>query len=186
MIYLVSGLWRSGTSMMMRCLDAGGMEIAYTIEQTNYVALHGYEPTPGGIFETAASEFKRPDFVQAYDGKVVKCPLPTLLELPRHEYKLIFMLRKPKSIRRSMLRHAPTALFPQEDMTWFYEQIFTAIIAELNKRGDFDVWNIQYEDVIDDPYLQLEYPYRRGWPIDYQSAARVVDASLQRNNINGR
>jgi hypothetical protein len=183
MIYLVSSFYRSGTSMMMRCLDAGGMDISYTRRQTNYVALHGYEPTPGGIYETAVAEFRKPDFTQVYDGKAVKIPLHMLLGLPKHEYSLIFMLRNPASIRKSMFRYAPTALFPNEELTWFYPQVVDALMDKLASRGDFRVLKLGYEDVMDNPVAGFEQIRDFGFPIDVEKAVRLVDARLQRNAI---
>lgn len=183
MIYLVSSFYRSGTSMMMRCLEAGGMKIAYTMKQTNHIAFHGYEPTPDGVYETASHEFRRPDFIQVYDGKALKIPLHTLLDLPKHEYKLLFMLRKPESIRQSMLRYSPTALFWNEDLTWFYSKTITVLMEELDKRGDFNTLMVQYEDIINDPIEEFTVIYDFGFPIDVKKASKIVDARLERNNI---
>lgn len=179
MIYLVSGFWRSGTSMMMRALQAGGLDIAYTMQRTNYIALHGYEPTPGGVYETDAAEFRRPDFVQVYDGKALKVPLTELMNLPAHEYKLIFMLRNPEAIRRSMLKYAPTALFPQEDLTWIYHEVVATLYMALTN-GINTLW-VQYENVISDPIWDFEIIRDFGIPIDVKKAASVVDVRLQRN-----
>jgi len=167
---------------MMRCLAAGGMEIAYTMKQTNHVAFHGYEPTPGGVYETAAYEFRRPDFIQAYDRKVTKIPLHTLLDLPKYDYKLLFMLRDPESIRRSMLRYLPMALFWNEDLTWFYSQAVLVLLAELERRGDFSVYEIWYEGIIANPILKFSQIRDFGFPIDVEKASAVVDARLERNN----
>lgn len=183
MIYLVSSFYRSGSSMMMRCLDAGGMQIVYTRKQINYVAFHGYYPTPGGIFETGVSEFRRPDFIQRYDGKAAKATIYNLMDLPRHEYRLIFMLRNPESIRRSMLRYAPTAQFPNEDLTWLYEKATDTILTALEKRGDYQVITTRYEDIINNPVIEFERIRSFGFPIDVDKATGIVDARLQRNKV---
>lgn len=170
---------------MMRCLEAGGMSIAYTMKQTNHVAFHGYEPTPGGVYETDPREFRRPDFIQVYDGKALKIPLHTLLDLPKHEYKLLFMLRNPDSIRLSMLKYSPTALFWNEDLTWFYSQALIVLMEELDKRGDFYplMVLVSYENIINDPLKEFEIIRDFGFPIDAEKAAKIVDARLERNNI---
>jgi hypothetical protein len=178
MIYIVSGLWRSGTSMMMKALQAGGMPISYTMKQTDYVALHGYEPTPGGVFETDRTELTRSDFVQVYDGRVLKVPYTDLFSLPAHEYKLIFMLRSPESIRKSMLKYAPTALFPQEDLTWFYSQVIDTLST---LQGGFELLWLNYENVVSQPFIEFERIRTFGIPINIGKAASVVDAHLQRN-----
>jgi hypothetical protein len=165
----------------MRCLNAGGMEIAYTIQQTNYIALHGYEPTPGGIFETDVTEFRRSDFVQVYDGKVLKIPLYMLEYLPRHAYKLLFMLRDPEAIRRSMFKYAPTNLFPHEELTWMYSRVTDVLMDVIKKRGDIEVLKVQYEIIVDNPYREFEKIKTFGFPVDVGKAAEIVDARLQRN-----
>ena len=37
MIYVVTGYWRTGTSMMMKCLEAGGLDALYR-KRTDSVA----------------------------------------------------------------------------------------------------------------------------------------------------
>ena len=54
MLYIVSGFMRTGTSMMMKALEAGGLEAAYQQSREamrkRYADEH-YDPNVGGRYE---------------------------------------------------------------------------------------------------------------------------------------
>ncbi len=89
---LVSGLPRSGTSLMMQLLVAGGMEAMTDSERAADV------DNPRGYYEWEAIKQvgSRPEILEAaeVDGKVIKCVSMLLPQLPpQHRYKVIFMVR---------------------------------------------------------------------------------------------
>ena len=57
-IYIVSGWMRSGTSMMIRALEAGGMEAVYTPGHPDY--------------ELSKEDYRLNRSPELYEGKVVK------------------------------------------------------------------------------------------------------------------
>ena len=73
---MVTGFTRSGTSMMMNCLIAGGMDAEYveSYEGLKYKTVDGYHGNPQGYRELEESEVKRPDFPECYAGKLIKMP----------------------------------------------------------------------------------------------------------------
>jgi len=107
-VYIVSGYMRSGTSMMMKSLEAGGMAACYNPEKdkilNNKYARTAYDPNPDGFFELGRKEFEEPDFPDAYRGKLIKVLHWRLESLPASDYQVIFMLRDPKEIEVSYLK----------------------------------------------------------------------------------
>ncbi len=89
---IVSGLPRSGTSLMMQMLAAGGMEVL-----TDGVRVADTD-NARGYYEWEAIKRIAPQAEllddEALDGKVVKCISMLLPKLPvKHRYKVIFMTR---------------------------------------------------------------------------------------------
>jgi predicted AlkP superfamily phosphohydrolase/phosphomutase/tetratricopeptide (TPR) repeat protein len=89
---LVSGLPRSGTSLMMQLLEAGGMPVMTDHERKADV------DNPRGYYEWEAIKqiAKKPELLDddAVEGRAIKCISMLLPALPgKHQYKVIFMLR---------------------------------------------------------------------------------------------
>jgi tetratricopeptide (TPR) repeat protein len=89
---LVSGLPRSGTSLMMQLLEAGGMPLMTDGERAADV------DNPRGYYEWEAIKQigKRPELLddQAVNGRAIKCISMLLPRMPlQHDYKVIFMTR---------------------------------------------------------------------------------------------
>ena len=89
---LVSGLPRSGTSLMMQLLEAGGLPAMTDAERAADI------DNPRGYFEWEAIKRigKKPELLDdpAVEGNAIKCisMLPPHLP-PQHQYKVIFMTR---------------------------------------------------------------------------------------------
>ncbi len=97
---VVSGLPRSGTSLMMQMLAAGGIEPITDGERT------ADEDNPRGYFEWEPIKKigEHPELLDNddYDGKALKTISMLLKKLPNtHDYKVIFMLRPIDEIARS-------------------------------------------------------------------------------------
>jgi hypothetical protein len=90
MITVVSGLPRSGTSLMMQMIVAGGMPAL-----TDGLRAAD-ENNPKGYFEWEAVKTLKdhPDAIAAAEGKVVKIVSAVLKQLPANrEYRIVFMRR---------------------------------------------------------------------------------------------
>jgi hypothetical protein len=90
MITIVSGLPRSGTSMMMQILGAAGIELA-----TDGLRAADAD-NPNGYFELDAVKWMREDvsFLDGVVGRAVKIVAPLLPFLPEsHDYRIVFMER---------------------------------------------------------------------------------------------
>ena len=90
-IIVVAGLPRSGTSMMMKMLEAGGIEVLKDeIRRPD-------ESNPGGYYELESVKKTKEDaaWLEQAEGKAVKMVSKLLYDLPPHKhYKVLFMRRK--------------------------------------------------------------------------------------------
>lgn len=183
-VYLVTSLHRSGSSMMMRGLIAGGMQGVYGANQDwlNVEAGRpGYQPNPHGFYALDdPSEFARPDFAEEYAGKLVKLPPGMALRLPAGNYRAVFMQRAPAQILASMASMSPYGLFGTEPAIWFYAKVRDALALALQARGTVvDV--VKYADVIASPITAFTALQAAGWPINPALSAAVVDPTLYRS-----
>ena len=112
MITIVSGLPRSGTSLMMQMLVAGGMAAlsdgerkADTDNPRGYLEWERIKQLP-----------KEPSLIGEAEGKVVKVISQLLLSLPDgHEYRVVFMQRPLPEVLKSQdeMRAGMQASLPQ-------------------------------------------------------------------------
>ena len=182
-VYIVSGYMRSGTSMMMKCLGAGGLPVVYNeakdkILNKKYVR-GDYQPNPEGFFELVPKEFENPNFPQIYSGKLIKMLHWRLGKLPQFNYRIIFMLRDPKEIEVSYLkmfqRRPPFVLYK-------YDELIDKIFSQLSERNDIDVLKIDHKDVINDPLKVFSFLKENAWPIEnVKNAVSAVNLSLYRS-----
>ncbi len=102
-IVLVSGLPRSGTSMAMKMLSAGGMETIVDNIRT------ADEDNPKGYFEDERvkelAEMDDTTWIRAARGKVIKVVSSLLQYLPKdNSYKVIFMRRNLHEVLASQAK----------------------------------------------------------------------------------
>lgn len=101
MITVVSGLPRSGTSLMMQMLVAGGLPaLTDGLRSAD-------ENNPKGYFEwePAKALKQEPEAIAAGEGKVVKIISALLAHLPgTHEYRVVFMIRPLEEVVASQNR----------------------------------------------------------------------------------
>ena len=74
-LYVVSGFMRTGTSMMMRALEAGGMNAAYRISREKmreHYADEFYDPNIGGLYELERKDYQSFYFPRQFEGKLIK------------------------------------------------------------------------------------------------------------------
>jgi len=183
-IYIVSGVMRTGTSMMMQALQAGGMDIAYhpsrdTMNTIKKVGTQSYMVNPHGFFEFIPSTYERKDFPKGYEGQVVKCIFPRILQIPEGNYKIILMTRDVREIMASWA--FAFDLLPESvglDML-VYDQMMKEGKEVLEKIGA-EVTVLQYEEVLRRPKKNFQKLVENGWPIHAKKAAGVVDVNLHR------
>ncbi|MBD3287832.1 sulfotransferase family protein [candidate division KSB1 bacterium] len=183
-VTLVSGLPRSGTSMMMKILEAGGMEVLTDNLRT------ADEDNPKGYyeFELVKKMKERQDWLLNAKGKVVKVISALLKDLPPDfSYKVIFMRRNMAEIlasQRKMLirRGEPTDSISDEKMEKVFENHLKQVKEYLKSHDNFKVMYVDYNDVLCDPEPHLdEINAFMGNSLDKDQMRGVVDTRLYRN-----
>ena len=178
MIYLVSNIHRSGSSMLMRCLKAGGLTLVYDkqADSMNKSAPLDYIPNPNGFYQFTNIITEK--FNKLYEGKLIKCPIRDLLRLPKGEYKLLFIKRNPKEIRASMGRWQPYRSWGRDEvLTYFYEEYLEVFFESLKERGDFDITILNYADIVANPIKEFN---KLNWGLNIKKMASMVDPELYR------
>jgi hypothetical protein len=181
---IVSGLPRSGTSLMMQMLAAGGMPVLTDL-------LRACDPdNPRGYFEFEPVKSIQRDasWLAQADGKAVKIVHLLLLHLPAgHAYRVLFMRRHLDEVlasQRKMLdRQGRTgARLSDEQLKALYTQQIEKVLSHLRSVQNVQVMEINYADLIADPpaaaarvqaFLQAN--------LDKQAMASAVDPALYRN-----
>lgn len=176
MIYVVTGTQRSGTSMMMGCLAAGGLPVYYDAAKEDNLREKHPETNQGGYFEPTLEEMRDLHFPSAADGMVVKFHAPWRIlgcMEPGYRYRVIIMRRDPREIVASLARFNNGLLTTGDLATFnrYYEYIDKAVSLVHNRRDVESVTIADYDDVLTDP---LAFFQGLGWPIDTQKAASEV------------
>lgn len=183
-IIVVSGLPRSGTSMMMQMLQNGGLPILTDN------ARPADESNPNGYYEYEA--VKRLDRENAWlknaEGRAVKIIAQLLFFLPAHyNYKIIFMLREMNEIIRSqqamLARQGKTgAQMPSAAaLRRAYKQMIAKVMRWGELKHNVSLLYLNYADVVQHPQQQAERinQFLDG-ALNPAMMAAVVDATLYR------
>ncbi len=184
-ITIVSGLPRSGTSMMMKMLEAGGMEIL-----TDNLRKADVD-NPKGYYELEKVKKIKEDssWLEAVHGKVFKMISMLLYHLPKGErYRIIFMMRDMDEIlasqRKMLERRRPdeAAKFKEERARQLYAKHLEDIGAWFEKQAHMDVIYINYNELIKEPLpcLQAVRFFLKARP-NVEKMVEIVDHSLYRN-----
>ena len=189
-IVVVSGLPRSGTSMMMKMLGAGGLGLV-----TDRVR-GADDSNPEGYFELEAvkdldkTAIRDVRWLAEARGRAVKVLSALLPYLPEtYNYRVILMLRPlPEVIasQNTMLARAgeATDVIPLADLTTQYEMHLRKTRALLANRPCFETLIVEYGDVLADPRAQADRVTRFvGRGLDVTAMAGAVDERLYRNRI---
>jgi hypothetical protein len=184
MITIVSGLPRSGTSLMMQMLAAGGMPVLSDGERQPDV------DNPRGYLEwERIKQLPRdPACIAEAEGKAVKVVSRLLTSLPDgHEYRVIFMQRPLPEVLASqdeMLRHRGTAKpgTNKAAIAAAFESHLREVDAWLGSKCYLKLLRIPYHDVLDDPEdLGRKLVEFLNVDLDAEAMARQVDPTLYRN-----
>jgi len=182
MIYWVSGFQRSGTSMMMACLIAGGMDALFDPDLDRIIhdleKADGYRLNPS-LYETDPAEFQKPDFRKRAEGKLVKGMAPGILAHVQKGDRMVFMRRDFEEIRSSH-EHAMlgTIMYTPDQFAEMMDKTYKAL------KKKCDVIRYDYRRVVDAPGFAFRALKMLGWPVDPVKAEAVVDPSLYRFRMN--
>jgi hypothetical protein len=152
-ITIVSGLPRSGTSMMMKVLEAGGMEVF-----TDNLRVAD-EDNPKGYFEleqVKALKDGDDSWVKDAPGKVVKVISSLLEYLPStHKYKIVFMRRAIPEIlasqKQMLVRRGEPSDGDDQQMAGIFQEHLKRVRVWLANQPNMDVLYVDYNELMGDP-----------------------------------
>lgn len=186
MVTVVSGVPRSGTSLMMQMLRAGGMTVL-TDGQRSADANN-----PRGYYEVdlVKSLQQHPEVVSQAEGKAVKIISSLLTYLPsQHNYAIIFMRRALEEVVRSqdrMLERLGREVsgVGREAVVRAFERHLDEIDGWLTRQSNMKVFYVNYAYLLEDARREApKISSFLGEDLDIESMTRVVDQSLYREKI---
>jgi len=183
-LIVVSGLPRSGTSLAMKMLEAGGVPLVTDDVRT------ADQDNPNGYYEDERvkglhkSEDKT--WLREARGKGIKIISYLLKSLPSHSnYKVIFLCRNPQEILKSQA----TMLARRGEASQTNDQRALELMKKdlddarfFLRRPQFEVLELHYKEILEQP---REHARRiaefLAQPLDVEQMASVVDKQLYRN-----
>ncbi len=181
-VTIVSGLPRSGTSMMMQALDAGGLLIL-----TDNIRKKD-EDNPKGYYEFEPAKRTKDDplWVSKAQGKAVKVIYRLIYDLPdEYEYHVIFMRREINEVltsQKKMLQRSGRsgAKVGDEKLAELFTKQLSGFNNWIENRENFSILFINYQDMIHAPVSQCER-INAFLGAELDSFASVLEPTLYRN-----
>ena len=183
-VTIVSGLPRSGTSMMMKMLEAGGLPPLTDNLRT------ADEDNPKGYYEfERVKQLPKGDVAWLPDaqGKVVKVIAALLPHLPGgYEYRVIFMQRAMSEVlasQKQMLirRGEDPNKIPDEVIAKLFEKHLKQVNDWVSQQPNVERLDVNYNEMLKNPQPFIDQiNVFLGNQLDAAKMATVVDPSLHR------
>lgn len=183
-IIIVSGLPRSGTSMMMQMLEAAGLEILTDgkreADTSNPKGYYEYDPVKKLAFNNS--------WMSEAEGKVLKVVSPLLPSLPlKHTYKIIHLSREISEIlvsQQIMLgktREQAIMNYPFKMAENFNNQL-RKVKKWAGNQPNLEWLEVNHFDVINEPEaMARKIAQFLNRDLDFEKMGKVVDKKLHRN-----
>lgn len=184
--YIVSGLERSGTSMLMQILLAGRVSVAFgnsrLPDQSN---PKGYYELEGGKIINKLMDGTFP--LNEYKGKFIKITSYGLKYLPPGDYKIIYSERNIEEILDSMEKMANINDTNREETRESFVKLNSMIKNYIREREDIEVLIVNYNNILSEPSINIKkiYDFLGLADINLEKMVDAVDRELyrQRRNI---
>jgi hypothetical protein len=183
-IILVSGLPRSGTSMVMNMLKAGGIEIVVDhVRQAD-------EDNPKGYYEYEKVKHLQKDasWMPTMSGKAIKVISFLLYHLPLTlHYQILFIQRPMEEIltsQKKMLDRLECSpdIISDEVLAQKFERHLQKIRIWLKTQKNMECLYLDYHALLEEPLRGAkEIQEFLQQPLDLEKMAAVVDPALYRN-----
>lgn len=184
-VIVVCGLPRSGTSMLMKMLEAGGLQVVTDGQRT------ADEDNPKGYYEIERvkdlAQEKDKSYLADARGKAVKVISFLLKALPANlNYRVIFIKRNLAEVlasqKKMLIRRGESDDTPEERMRELLETDVWRTGYLLRHAPQFDSMEVHYSELVAHP----EEHARRiaaflGGGLDVQAMVSAVDPALYRN-----
>jgi hypothetical protein len=185
-IIVVSGLPRSGTSLMMQMLDNGGVEVV-----TDNIRTADTD-NPKGYYEYELVKKIKQDisWLPATRGKAFKMVSQLLYDLPATEvYRIIFMERDMDEMllsQEKMLQRLGRPTAPRENMKHNYAIHLERLFEWLPRQRHLTILRVCYNDLVAHPRKHAERVSAfLAHTADIEGMVSTVDPSLYRNRNHG-
>jgi hypothetical protein len=189
-IVVVSGLPRSGTSMVMKMLDAGGLAVVTDGQRT------ADEDNPKGYYEEERIKRLAQDsdrtWLAGSKGKAIKVISYLLKSLPaQFNYRVVFVRRDVGEVLASqskmLARRGEKDDVPVEKMRVLLEKEVARSLQLLASEPQFETLEVEYSAILAHPAEEA----RRiagfvGGGLDAEAMAAAVDPELYRNRVDAR
>lgn len=182
-VTIVSGLPRSGTSMMMRMLMLGGVPaLTDGIRARDAYNPHGYFE-----FEQVKDPANYPRWMNQAQGCAVKLVSRLIPHLPStHRYRIIFMHRAIEDVlssqRKMALHYSGTDWQSKtlDELKRTYSSDIALCLRWARQRPNIDLLEVRYEEVLERPNRQIERlaHFLAPRPIDLHSMRAAIDHKL--------
>jgi len=179
--YIVSGLERSGTSMLMQIIDAAGIDTSFDdSRKPDENNPKGYYELSGGKIINQLMEGKF-SFIN-HKGKFIKITCYGLKYLPKGQYKIIYSERNIEEILDSMEKMMGKKDPKREETKDVFIKLNDMIKNKIKNRSDTNVLFVNYNEIIKKPYENIKkiYDFLDNKDLDLEKMVSVVDKSLYR------
>ena len=165
---------RTGTSMMMECLEMGGLEISWSRSRDK--DLHDELPN------NPNAHFYELDFVECiwlpltkYRGTCIKQMGATCLNRGISPMRVVYMIRDEAAQSQSQFHACNMPLKTER----YQQKNFACIAAMQNSDEVESCYVANYDEVLKDPLQTFRRLKDDGWPIDPEKAAKGVKPELK-------
>ncbi len=177
--YVVSGLERSGTSLMMQMLHMGGLPVAFDDSRP------ADENNPRGYYELAGGKIinrliEGTFDIEAYKGYVIKITAYGLKFLPESNYRIVYMRRNIDEVLKSMQKMSANIDAGKDKM--LFQKLDRFSLELMHSRDDMEYITVKYRDLIDNQRKEMKrVSHFLDVPLSIDAAVKAVDTSLYRN-----
>ncbi|MDR4503614.1 MAG: sulfotransferase domain-containing protein [Candidatus Scalindua sp.] len=186
MITIVSGLPRSGTSMMVKMLEAGGMDVLTDrIRKADEFNPNGYYE-----YEKVKEIAQDASWLKEAKGKGVKIITALLQHLPeKYTYKIILMHRNMNEILNSQKRmligrKQPTGQISDENMKMVFHNHLEKVVGWIGTQSNMKILHIHYNEVLKEPAKHIKMVNQFLMKtLNTNDMISVVDEDLYRNQV---
>ncbi|MBW7996146.1 MAG: sulfotransferase domain-containing protein [Candidatus Glassbacteria bacterium] len=187
-IIVVSGLPRSGTSMMMKMLTAGGLEVV-----TDNLRADDEDNLLGYFEDERVKDLARDNtwITPAFDGKVLKVISMLLYHLPPAlNYKVVFLRRGLEEVlasqRKMLARRGETDAGPDNTvMAAKFEEHLAKVAEWLDCRNNIETLYLDYSAAVAAPReCAARVKKFLGRDLNLDEMAEAVVPSMYRNRSN--
>lgn len=185
--YIASGLERSGTSLLMQILHAGGVPVAFDTasrppDDNN---PRGYFELEGGKIISRLMNGTLP--LADYKGRFIKITAFGLKYLSPGNYRIIYTERNIDEVLDSMEKMAKLQDQNREETKASFIKLNEMIKSLITKREDIKVLFVNYNQIVADPKAQIQKigAFLGEKDIDEAAMIAAVDAKLYRKRRPG-